>query len=120
MTSNRHENCACAEYYPSDLKVWEIRMNGKNFFCIRCNMLVSSEKWKGGIVKFGNRQKYKEYYECPCCGYRMRKSRRNKKQQVESIQHQVAHPELHYPQALKVLPSKIKLLEENVLVPRIA
>ncbi len=120
MTSNRHDNCACDDYYPSDLKVWEIRMNGDNFFCIRCCKLVSSKKWKGGVVKFNNRQKYKPYYCCPCCGYRMRNSRRNKKQQVESIEHQMKYPELHDQRALKTLPSKIKLLEENVLVPRIA
>jgi len=120
MTTTRHENCACVDYYPSDLKVWEIRMNGKNFYCIRCNMIVSPDKWKGGVVKFNNRQKYKPFYCCPCCGFRMRNSRRNKKQQVESIEHQMKYPELHDKRALKTLPSKIKLLEENVLVPRIA
>jgi len=119
MTSNQHLNCTCDDYYPSDLKVWEIRMNGDNFFCIRCCKLVSSKKWKGGIVKFGNRQLFKPFYCCPCCGTRMRSGRRNKKQLVESIEHQVAHPELHDLRALKTLPSKVKLLEENVLVPRI-
>jgi len=119
MTTSRHENCACEKYSP-DLKTWEIRMNGENFFCIRCVSLVSKKKWKGGIVKFNNRQKYKEYYECPCCGYRMRQAVRNKKKQIESILHQMEHPELHFPSALKTLPSKVKLMENNVLVRRIA
>jgi len=119
MATSGHDNCACSNYTP-DLKTWEIRMNGDNFFCIKCNMLVSKKKWKGGIVKFGNRVLYKEFYYCPCCGYRMRQKRRNKKQQIESIEHQMAHPELHDKKALKALPSKVKLLENNVLIARIA
>ncbi len=83
-------------------------------------MIVSPDKWKGGVVKFNNRQKYKAYYCCPCCGYRMRRSRRNKKQQVESIEHQMQHPELHDLRALKTLPSKVRLLENNILVPTVA
>ena len=114
-----HENCLCHKYGP-DLEPFQIRMNGDNFYCMRCNGLVSKKKWKGGIVKFGNRIVYKKYYECPCCGYRMRAKRRNKKKQIDSIEHQLLHPEEHLPKAQTVLPKKIALMQKNILLARIS
>jgi hypothetical protein len=126
--SDRHEenDCDCVKYQP-EFKIWEVRLNGINLLCRKCNRYVDPTKWKGGLVEKKN---YSRGYGtimvmisqifCPCCGRKMTIKRKNKKKLEDSIRHQIKYPELHDSRARKSLKKKVKLLESNVLAPRVA
>ncbi len=117
---DRHDerDCECVKYAPT-YKVWDIRLNGVNFICRRCGRYVDPKKWKGGIIKFQTRSRYASQIECPCCGYRMSRHRRDKNALVQSIKHQQKYPEKHDKRSLKRLKKKVKIIESEILAPRI-
>lgn len=118
--SERHDelDCECIKYAP-DLKMWDLRLNGINYLCRRCNRYVDPKKWYGGIVHFTNRSRIVSFYECPCCGQRMAKHRIAKKKLVDSLEDQTNHPEHYNPITRKMLKKKKKLIDNNILIPRI-
>jgi len=118
--AQRHDgnDCECVKYLP-DFKLWEIRLNGTNFLCRRCNRYVDPAKWKGGILKFQTQSRYAKPNHCPCCGWRMSRHRYSKQKLIDSIDHQVKHPELHNLRARRTLKKKVKIIESNILTPRV-
>ena len=119
--TNHHDarDCDCTPYRP-DFSIGELRLTGDNFFCSKRGRYVSNLKWKGGIVKFNNRSRLVPFFQCPCCGVRMRFGRRNKARIEKSIKHQTEHPEEYSSYILSKLELKQKLLRENKLIPRVA
>src|SRR3989304_8795468 len=113
----RHEGdvCECIKYAP-ELKAYQIRSNGINLHCRRCNRYVDPAKWKGGIVHFTNRSRLVPANGCPCCGQRMAIRRKAKKKLEDSLKHQLENPELHNSTAQKRLKFKIALIESNFLI----
>lgn len=120
MTFHRHDSkdCLCIKYKP-DFTTADLRLTGENFYCGGCNRYVSSKKWKGGIIHFGSRSRYAKFFECPCCGYRMRYKRRGKKKIIDSIENQTKHPEEYTEYVLSKLKMKQDLLEKNILLPTV-
>jgi len=125
--SERHDenDCDCVDYEPK-IKIWEVRLNGINLLCRNCNRYVDPAKWKGGFIEkknysrgYGTIMVWVSEKKCPCCGRRLSNKRRNKKKLEDSINHQIEFPELHDPRAKKTLKKKIKLLESNILSPRV-
>jgi len=126
--ADRHEenDCDCVKYQP-EFKMWEVRLNGINLLCRKCNRYVDPAKWKGGLIEkknysrgYGTIMVWFSKIHCPCCGRKMSNKRRNKKKLEDSIKHQVKYPELHDARARKTLKKKVKLLESNILAPRVA
>lgn len=118
MTSNQHKDCGCIEY-KSDYTIYELRLTGEDYYCSVCCRYVSSKKWKGGLVHFGNRTRFVQYFQCPCCGYKMRSKRRNKSKLFRSIESQTNHPEKYSPFVLSKLKTKQSILNGNFLVPTV-
>lgn len=121
MVVNRHDkkDCGCTQYKP-DYAIFDIRLDGTNFYCRQCGRLVSKLKWKGGLIHFGNRSRILKPNECPCCGYRMSDKRRGKAKLEKSIEHQINHPELHPTITKRSLPKKISILYENIIRKRVS
>ncbi len=119
--AERHneEDCECVKYKPF-IRIGEIRLNGINLLCRKCNRYVDPAKWKGGILKFQKVSRYASANQCPCCGRRLSINRRNKKALENSVMDQVMNPKLHDPRTRKTLKKKVKLLESNVLAPRVS
>jgi len=103
-------DCECLKYVP-DFKVWDIRLNGINLLCRKCNRYIDPKKWKGGIIKFQKRSRYAKAYQCPCCGQRLSSHRYSKKKLEDSVNHQIKYPELHDPRAQKALKKKKKVVD---------
>ena len=120
MAFNQHDkrDCECVEYKP-DFTVCDLRLTGDNYYCSGCHRYVSSEKWKGGLVHLGRRTRFVKYFYCPCCGFRMRRKRRAKHRIVRSIEDQAKHPEKYKPYVISKLDKKIKLLQNNILIPTV-
>jgi len=120
MTFTQHDkrDCGCIQYKPN-FTVCDLRLTGENYYCSYCHRYVSSEKWKGGITHFGIRTRFVKFFECPCCGYRMRRKRRAKNRIVTSIKDQTDHPEKYTRFVLSKLEYKKKLLEKNLLIPTV-
>ena len=116
----RHDSatCVCVKYKPK-LVQYGIRLNGINFYCKGCARYVDPKKWKGGMVHFSNRSRMAKYNECPCCGRKMARHRRAKKKLIDSIQHQIEHPEMHLAEARKALKGKKKLIDSGLLIPTV-
>lgn len=117
ITLHDERYCDCVKYKPK-IKQFGVRYNGVNFRCKTCGRFVDPKKWRGGIVKFTNRFRFVKTNECPCCGRRMGKHRRAKKKLVDSIEHQINHPELHLISS-KAIKNKKKLLESGILLPTV-
>lgn len=118
--SERHDEreCDCVKYAP-EMKIWEIRLDGINYLCRKCRRYIDPAKWHGGVLKFTNRSRLVKPNECPCCGRKLSTHRRAKAKLESSVRHQMEHPELHDPRALKTLEKKIYLIENDILVPRV-
>ncbi len=108
-----HDNCTCREYTP-DFKETGIRYSGNVFYCIGCHAYVDGTKWKGGIVSFGNRTRLLKYFECPCCGERMRSKCRGKNKLQKSIDRQLENPLGLQPHLMKQLPMKVQILQKII------
>ena len=119
FTQHDKRDCECIDYKP-DFSVCELRMTGENYYCSLCHRYVSSEKWKGGLVHLGSRTRFAKYFQCPCCGVRMRCRRRAKQRIVTSIEDQAKHPEKYTTFVISKLEKKIKLLENNLLIPTVS
>ena len=126
--SDRHDenDCDCVDYAPK-IKLWGVRLNGINLLCRKCNRYVDPAKWKGGLVEKKNHAKgygtimvMVSQINCPCCGRKMTSKRKNKKKLEDSVMDQIKHPELHDSRARKSLKKKVKLLDSNILAPRVA
>lgn len=118
ITIHDERYCICVKYKPK-LTRYCIRFNGKNFKCKPCGRFVDPKKWNGGIVKFTNRWRFVKQNECPCCGARMANHRRAKKKLIDSLQHQIQHPELHLVTHGSLKP-KQRLLESGILIPTVS
>ncbi len=120
MTYSQHDvrDCGCVQYKP-DFSVVELRLIEGNYFCATCNRYVSKNKWTGGLVHFGSRTRFVPFFQCPCCGYRMRRGRRGKARILKSIKNQTEHPEEYTSFVLSKLEFKQKLLRENKLIPTV-
>lgn len=120
MTYSQHDkrDCECIHYRP-DFSIFDLRLTEGNYFCAKCDRYVSSKKWKGGLIHFNNRTRYVPYFQCPCCGVRMRRNRRGKNRLLKSIQHQIDHPEEYSAFVLSKLAKKQKLLKNNILIPTV-
>ena len=118
-TIHAKEYCKCVKYKPK-MRQYGIRLNGTNFRCKPCGRYVDPKKWKGGVVKFTNRVRYVKPNECPCCGWKMGRHRRAKKKLVDSVQHQLDHPEQHLPEARRALMVKKKLIDSGILMPTVS
>jgi len=118
--SIRHDerDCECVQYAPT-FKVYEIRANGINYRCRKCNRYVDPAKWFGGVVKFQLRTRLVPANYCPCCGQRMALKRKAKKKLEDSVKHQIAHPEQHDPRATQALIKKSLIIYNDVLTPRV-
>lgn len=118
--TERHDkrDCECLKYSPH-LKVWDIRLNGINYLCRKCNRYVDPKKWKGGVVHFSSRSRTVTGNYCPCCGQRMSKHRYAKKKLLDSVTNQVNHPELYSPKTRKTLKKKVYLIDNDILIPRV-
>ena len=122
MRGHRHDevDCECVKYRPDKIGFGKLRSSsGENMFCAQCGRLVSKKKWKGGIKKDGWTKGWISKLFCPCCGSRMRKGRRDKADLVRTIEDQIKNPQNYTRYIQKTLPKKKRLLERNLLVPRV-
>jgi len=49
----------------------------------------------------------------------MSRHRYSKQKLIDSVEHQVKYPELHDPRARRTLKKKVKIIESNILTPRV-
>ena len=120
MPLGRHDkrDCACVQHEPDGIWSYNIRMDGKNYYCRGCARYVSPDKWKGGLVEVSKGYKgtkfiYKEKNWCPCCGMRMAITRRSKNKRENSIKRQMENREMLSPIVKLSLPAKIAFIQSR-------
>lgn len=116
----RHDerDCKCVQYEPDNIWAYQLRMNGKNYYCRKCARYVSPDKWNGGHVEMkkgnkGTRFVYKQKNWCPCCGKRMAITRKSKNKRTNSIEKQLANPEKLSPIVRLSLPAKVAFIQSQ-------
>ncbi len=122
MPFYKHEICTCSKYKP-DFTIYQVKLDGKNYRCRACARFVSPLKWKGGFIERKNHIRKKgtimvfvDKSRCPCCGDKMSMNRKAKKRLIQSVERQIKST-TNDDYNLKILPQKIKFIEEKLATP---
>ena len=108
------KSCTCM-LYKLDFKANDLRWTKDTRYCKSCAKYITLKKWHGGIAKFGNRIRILTKEFCPCCGERLRTTRRQNAKMIRSIKDQIKNPQNYRRSSVK-LDNKMKFIKENNLL----